>query len=286
MATLPWLVRDAVGAVVSATVTGALFGWPLLALLSPARHDLADMVLEQSARSVVYEAPMAELPMERAAAMGGLTGPDLEQEASEDEGPEAAEPETEGDEGAEAHTSEGGSRSGERASEPSDDAVAEAGGAARARLHRKAPEGGDGAGDGQGTGEGDASGHAGARKGRKSRCSKDHPQIQARAERSYVVDRELVEHYTSSFERLKSLGWSGPYNEGDLRGWQISSFGCNSVLYHAGLRRGDVIQSVNGRATKNVLQVFMSWKKLRKYDTFDVVLVRKGKRMTYRYKLI
>ena len=68
-----------------------------------------------------------------------------------------------------------------------------------------------------------------------------------------LADRELVEYYTSSIARFNSLGWSGPYNEDDLKGWKIGGFGCNSPLYHAGLQRGDIILTVNDRPASHRL---------------------------------
>ena len=121
---------------------------------------------------------------------------------------------------------------------------------------------------------------------RPARCKDTHEDVEKAGAGRWDVDRELVEYYTSSIARFNSLGWSGPYNEDDLKGWKIGGFGCNSPLYHAGLRRGDIILTVNDRPTRTWLQVFGAYRKLKKHDDFEVVLVRRGKQKTLRYSLV
>lgn len=121
---------------------------------------------------------------------------------------------------------------------------------------------------------------------RKGKCDVEWPQIVAVGDRAWQVDRRLVEYYGSSIARLDSLGWSGRHSEEGEQGWKIGGFGCNSPLHHAGLRRGDIIRSVNGRPTKNLVQVFNTWRKLKRYDDFEVVVLRRGETLKLRYRLI
>ena len=86
--------------------------------------------------------------------------------------------------------------------------------------------------------------------------------------------------------RDSSLGWSGPYDGDAHQGWKIGGFSCNSPLYHAGLRRGDVILTVNDKPTRTWLQVFGLYRKLRRHDEFRVVLLRKGQTKVLQYTLV
>lgn len=120
-------------------------------------------------------------------------------------------------------------------------------------------------------------------KGRCNRVSKD---IQKVGERHFKVARHLVEYHTASIERINALGWSKSYDEGGQKGTFVSGFGCTSDPYLAGLRRGDVIQEVNGKKTNNLLQVFFAWQKLKNDDHFIVRILRDNRPLTLTYDVI
>ena len=123
-------------------------------------------------------------------------------------------------------------------------------------------------------------------KGRKARCKKRHDDIDRLGDEKFKVQRDLVEHYTSNIKRFNSLGWSGPYDNEDVRGWKISGFGCNSPLHFAGLRRGDIILTVNDKNMRTWIQVFGAYRKMKRQDDFDIVLLRRGERHVLHYTLI
>lgn len=120
----------------------------------------------------------------------------------------------------------------------------------------------------------------------KARCTTDHSHVIQRDGEAYIVERALVEYYTQNLERFMSLGWSRRYNEDGVKGWYVSGFGCNSHVFHAGFRRGDVIQSVNGIKTKNLLQVYRVYTKMKRVDAFEVRLLRKGRPVVLTYTLV
>ncbi len=123
-------------------------------------------------------------------------------------------------------------------------------------------------------------------KGRKARCKKQHDDIDKLGNGRFKVERNLVEYYTSNLKRFNSLGWSGPYNQDDVRGWKISGFGCNSPLHFAGLRRGDIILTVNQKNMRTWIQVFGAYRKMKRQHEFDIVLLRRGERRVLHYTLI
>lgn len=122
------------------------------------------------------------------------------------------------------------------------------------------------------------------RRGR-NRCPESHPDVKDSGQEKWLVNRNLVEYYTKSIKRFNSLGWSGPFQNDEYRGWRIGGFGCKSPLYHAGLRRGDIVLTVNSKPTRTWLQVFGAYTKLKRKDDFEIVLIRRGKRKVLRYHL-
>lgn len=123
------------------------------------------------------------------------------------------------------------------------------------------------------------------RKPGRNTCRDAHPDVKASGTDHWEVNRNLVEYYTANFKRFNSLGWSGPYESDTLKGWKIGGFGCNSPLYFAGLRRGDIVLSVNDKPTRTWVQIFGTYTRLRRHDDFEVVLVRRGTTKVLRYTL-
>jgi hypothetical protein len=123
-------------------------------------------------------------------------------------------------------------------------------------------------------------------KGKRGRCRTSNPDIHPKKDGTYDVRRSLVEHYTSSLKNFNSLGWSGPYKENGERGWKIGGFGCNSPLHFAGLRRGDIVKTVNGKKTNTWIQVFGAYQRLKHKEDFVVAVVRRGEPIELRYHLI
>jgi S1-C subfamily serine protease len=116
------------------------------------------------------------------------------------------------------------------------------------------------------------------------KCKSVEPTDIARHSKThYDVNRSLFEYYTLNITRVFSLGWSRKYDGDDGEGWEISGFGCKSPLHRAGFRRGDAIQSINGKPTYNVVQLCAAYYALKNNDAFTVTLLRDGNihRMSY-----
>lgn len=121
---------------------------------------------------------------------------------------------------------------------------------------------------------------------RRGRCEEKHPDIKQVMDNHWAVNRSLIDYYTSSMERFNSLGYSRKYKEGDDKGWLVGGFGCRSPLWKGGLRSNDVLQTVNGKKTNNVLQLFGIWAGQRNRDKFEIVVLRKGEPVTLKYTII
>lgn len=150
---------------------------------------------------------------------------------------------------------------------------------------------GDVAGDGQGAGSGGLSGrrvgydpdNRPARpSGRANRCTDKHPSITKVSHTEYTVERELIEYYAGNPRRLDGLGWIA--REG--KGWEVGGFGCNGLLFQGGLRRGDVIQSVNGKKVSNLFQALAAYRQFRKERFITVIVERKDERVSLKYEML
>ena len=126
----------------------------------------------------------------------------------------------------------------------------------------------------------------GRKKGRGVPCRDSYKGVEENQQGHWTVNREIVDYYTSSIARFNSLGWSGPHNGDEVKGWKIGGFSCNSPLHFAGLRRGDIVLSVNDRPTRTWFQVFGAYRKLQRKSEFKVEVIRRGKPHTLRYTLV
>lgn len=123
--------------------------------------------------------------------------------------------------------------------------------------------------------------------GRSGKCAEPNPAIRKVADATWSVERTLIDYYTESMDRFNSLGYSHKWeDDAGEKGWQIGGFGCSSPLWKAGLRSQDVIQSVNGKKTYNVLQLIGIWISQRKKEDFEVRLLRKGEPIVLSYKVL
>ncbi|MCB9688785.1 MAG: PDZ domain-containing protein [Alphaproteobacteria bacterium] len=158
----------------------------------------------------------------------------------------------------------------------------------RRAVRRAEGVAGMGTGDATGDGEGRAKAAPASKpsKGKRRNCDKPHPNVHTGNDGIVEIDRALVDHYTRNLERFMELGYSRPYDEGDVHGWYVSGFSCNSPVSKAGFQRGDVLLSVNGKKTRTWVGVFMTYQKLKNKDDFTVQIVRKGEPVTLRFRVV
>lgn len=124
------------------------------------------------------------------------------------------------------------------------------------------------------------------KKGKKAKCPESHPDVRLADSGTYEVTRTSIDYYTASIERFNQLGWSEAYREDGTKGWKIGGFSCKGILWHAGLRSGDIIQTINGKKTNNALQVIWLYTTMRAKKDFEVVVLRKGERKTLKFHVV
>ncbi len=116
----------------------------------------------------------------------------------------------------------------------------------------------------------------------------DNPDISGKGGGHFVVKRTLVNYYAGHLRKLDALGWAevSKGRDGKAEGFRIGGLRCGNDAHEAGLRNGDVIHAVNGRAVKNIPQALLVYAKVRGSDTVEVEVTRKGQRRTLKYSLV
>ena len=269
------LRKDIFGAGCSAVVTGVMFlGAPILGVVwSLLPGDMVDALVAPERPAVYFDAAyeLSDLEID-----GDLDGnADETVEVPENDAPKTPEPEVGGDDSP--------------GPEDPDSKADKVGGAVETDAVLD-----NGAGTRVGSGGGADKKRPGQkladakRKKKKSRrkCAKSYDGIRRRPDGTYEVSRTLVNYYTASVKHFNELGWSKPNERGDGKGWFIHGFGCNDPLYHGGLRRGDIILTVNGKKTNNMMQVLMLYTRVKTKRHFEVVVRRRGKEVTLRYNVV
>ncbi|MEZ4322183.1 MAG: hypothetical protein R3F61_32220 [Myxococcota bacterium] len=268
------LGKDIFGVGCSATITGVMFlGAPILGvILALLPGDMVDLLTTPEQPAVYWDGAYVLAEEEKDGELDGTeteivedpvedpTSKD-ETEGTEDDGPGEVDPESKAD-------SVGGEIEG--------DAVAENGtraGSSKGEGTTRAPPG--------------VKVTKGAtQKESRRKCAESYDGIVLRQDGTYEVDRELVNYYTASIKHFNELGWSKPNDRGDGAGWYVSGFGCNDPLWHGGLRRGDVVLTVNGKKTNNMMQVFLLYSKVKSNKHFEVKVRRRGKHIVLRYDVV
>lgn len=285
------MLRNLIGVVVSALIVGTLYLGPAIAGLIWGL--IPHYVVEELAtpeRTVVYDGAWEVSDFERDGDMDGTLDHVVDEALPvADEANEAG-----GDGSAEV----GGGGGADQDGSPGTDSLAieKPGGPVGGTG-----SGGTGSGRGRGTKRGvdtsaadahakrraeeEATRQRGATRRRsRNKCPRTFDGIAKRKDGVYEVSRDLVAYHSSSVKRFNELGWSSANENG--KGWYITGFGCRDALWHAGLRRKDIIEKVNGKKTNNMMQILMLYTKVKAQKHFTVNIRRNGKPLTLRYEVV
>ena len=94
--------------------------------------------------------------------------------------------------------------------------------------------------------------------------------------------------YAYNLGALMKLAWVYPHKDesGRTDGYRLGGIRPGNILYQGGLRSGDVLMSVNGRATRNMAQVVLAHSQLRFRNDFEVVVMRRDNPRILNYTLV
>ena len=120
------------------------------------------------------------------------------------------------------------------------------------------------------------------RRNRYARCT-DNAGIQV-SSNGFVIQRSVIDHYAHilRYRRLGHVSWHKG-ESGERDGFKLRRIHCD--LHEAGIRNGDVINTVNGHTVQTIPQAIRLWFKVRRSKQIIVNLTRRGTPIRINYKL-
>jgi len=101
-----------------------------------------------------------------------------------------------------------------------------------------------------------------------------------------IVDRSLVEHYAKNMEEImKDIGISDQREGKDLKGFRVTFVRKNSHFSKLGLRRGDVIKSINGQEITSYNDAMNVYKNIDKMEGLSLTVTRGKEEMELEYEI-
>jgi type II secretory pathway component PulC len=126
-------------------------------------------------------------------------------------------------------------------------------------------------------------------KDKKTRkCKPDNPEIVKVNSRKYLLPKKLIRYYGSNWGKanaLAYLGWS-KNKEGNVQGVKIRHISCKSPLSFTGLRRGDIITSVNGKPVTSQAKLMRLYAQLFRWKKIELNIIRRGRPIKIRYTVV
>ena len=102
----------------------------------------------------------------------------------------------------------------------------------------------------------------------------DNPGISQSGDR-YHVDRGIVDYYArlTRYNQLGHARWHEG-NDGERDGFRLRRIHCD--LHEAGMRNGDIVNSIDGRTVTTVREAIRLWLKVRRKSRMILNITRKG----------
>ncbi|MDY7031335.1 MAG: type II secretion system protein GspC [Thermodesulfobacteriota bacterium] len=102
----------------------------------------------------------------------------------------------------------------------------------------------------------------------------------------FVLDKDRVSSTVGDLTQFMTQLNVRPYYEsGKSVGFQITRIKPNSLISQMGLRRGDIIKSVNNITIENPEQAIEVYKQLQNESSLTIDVERRGRNMTYNYEI-
>jgi len=101
-----------------------------------------------------------------------------------------------------------------------------------------------------------------------------------------LVDKSLVEHYAKNMEEItKNIGIAEQKEGKDLKGFRVTFVRKNSHFSKLGLRRGDVIKSINGQEITSYNAAMDVYKNINAMDSLSLTITRGKEEMELEYEI-
>ena len=111
----------------------------------------------------------------------------------------------------------------------------------------------------------------------------DNPGISQSGDR-YHVDRGIVDYYAhrTRYNELGHARWHEG-SAGERDGFRLRRIHCD--LHEAGMRNGDIVNSIDGRTVTTIRGAIRLWFKVRRKNRVVMNITRKGRPLTLTYQL-
>jgi len=101
-----------------------------------------------------------------------------------------------------------------------------------------------------------------------------------------VIDRALLDHYANNMDDIyKNIGISELKEGSNLKGFRITFVRKDSPFEKLGVRRDDVIKSINGQEINSYSAAFEAYKNIKNIDNLTLVVQRGKEEMELEYEI-
>jgi len=101
-----------------------------------------------------------------------------------------------------------------------------------------------------------------------------------------IVDRSLIDHYANNIDDVyKNIGIADLKDGNKLKGFQISFVRRDSPFAKLGVKRGDIIKSINGQEINSYNAAFGVYKNIKDIDNLTLVIQRGSEEMELEYEI-
>jgi general secretion pathway protein C len=101
-----------------------------------------------------------------------------------------------------------------------------------------------------------------------------------------IIDRALLDHYATNIDDIyKNIGIGEVKNGKDVVGFRINFVRRDSPFAQLGVRRDDVIKSINGQAIDSYSTAFAVYKNIKNIDNMSLVIERGKEEMELEYEI-
>jgi len=101
-----------------------------------------------------------------------------------------------------------------------------------------------------------------------------------------IIDRTLLEHYTQNIDAIyKDIGIADIKKDGKLQGFRVTFVRKGTPFAKLGLRRNDILKSVNGQALNSYNAAFSLYKEMKNIESVTLVIQRGKEEMELEYEI-
>jgi len=101
-----------------------------------------------------------------------------------------------------------------------------------------------------------------------------------------IIDRSLIDHYAKNMDDIyKNIGISEVKEDGKIKGFRITFVRRGSPFSKLGIKRGDVIKSINGQEITSYNAAFETYKNIQNIENLTMVIKRGKEEMELEYEI-